>query len=90
MPKVLVCVFGSEEIEAQEKWLDVPGRTNEVAHLKCWKENNRLGLGVLSDGVRSQRIARGKSTLDLGGKHAPLHGAIRLHRGCLGDVYEEP
>ena len=31
MPKVLVCVFCSEEIEAQEKWLDVPGRTNEVA-----------------------------------------------------------
>jgi len=41
MPKVLACVFCSEEIEAQEKWLDVPGRTNEVAHLKCWKENNR-------------------------------------------------
>jgi len=25
MPKVFVCVFCSEEIEAQEKWLDVPG-----------------------------------------------------------------
>ncbi len=41
MPKVLVGVFCSEEIEAQEQWLDVPGRTNEVAHLTCWKENNR-------------------------------------------------
>lgn len=41
MPKVLVCVFCSEEIEAKEKWLDVPGRMNEVAHLECWKENNR-------------------------------------------------
>ena len=30
MPKVLVCVFCSEEIEAKEKWLDVPGaRQNE-------------------------------------------------------------
>ncbi len=26
MPKVLVGVFCSEEIEAQEQWLDVPGR----------------------------------------------------------------
>ena len=26
MPKVLVCVFCSEEIEVKEKWLDVPGR----------------------------------------------------------------
>ena len=33
-----MCVFCAEEIEAKEKWLDVP---NEVAHLKCWKENNR-------------------------------------------------
>jgi hypothetical protein len=41
MPKVLVCVFCFEEIEAKEKWLDVPGRMNEVAHLKCWKENSR-------------------------------------------------
>jgi hypothetical protein len=41
MPKVLVGVFCSEEIETQEKWLDVPGRTNEVAHLTCGKENNR-------------------------------------------------
>jgi hypothetical protein len=41
MPKVLVCVFCSEEIEPKEQWLDVPGRTNEVAHLKCGKENNR-------------------------------------------------
>ncbi len=41
MPKVLVGVFCSEEIEAQEKWLDVPGRTNVLAHLTCWKENNR-------------------------------------------------
>jgi hypothetical protein len=41
MPKVLVCVFCSKEIEAKEKWLDVPGRMNEVAHLKCWKENIR-------------------------------------------------
>jgi len=28
MPKVLVCVFCSEEIELKEKWLDVP-RSNE-------------------------------------------------------------
>jgi hypothetical protein len=41
MPKVLVCVFCSEEIEEKEKWLDVPGRINELAHLKCWKESNR-------------------------------------------------
>jgi hypothetical protein len=30
MPKVLVCIFCSEEIEVKEKWLDVPGRMNEV------------------------------------------------------------
>ncbi|MEZ0335161.1 MAG: hypothetical protein ACAI18_14215 [Gemmatimonadales bacterium] len=41
MPKVLVCVFCSEEIAAEEKWLDVPGRGSEVAHLKCWKDSNR-------------------------------------------------
>ena len=41
MPKVLVCVFCSQEIDANEKWLEVPGRGNEVAHLNCWKENNR-------------------------------------------------
>jgi hypothetical protein len=41
MPKVLVCVFCSEEIEEKEKWLDVPSRINELAHLKCWKESNR-------------------------------------------------
>ncbi len=41
MPKVFVCVFCSEEIEEKEKWLDVPGRMNELAHLKCWKESNR-------------------------------------------------
>ena len=40
--------------------------------------------------VSSHRTACGKSTLDLGGKHAPLHGAIRLHRRSLGGVYEEP
>jgi hypothetical protein len=31
MPKVLMCVFCAEEIEAKEKWLDVPGRMNEAA-----------------------------------------------------------
>jgi hypothetical protein len=41
MPKVIVCVFCSQEIDANEKWLDVPGRANEVAHLNCWKESNR-------------------------------------------------
>ncbi len=41
MPKVLVCVFCSDEISDEEKCLDVPGKVNEVAHLKCWKENNR-------------------------------------------------
>ena len=39
MPKVLVCVFCFEEINTKEKWLDVPGRGNEVAHLKCWNES---------------------------------------------------
>jgi hypothetical protein len=46
MPKVLVCVLCFEEIEAKEKWLDVPGRMNEVAHLKCWKENTATTLMV--------------------------------------------
>jgi len=32
MPKVSVCVFCSQEIQAKEKWLDVPSRMNEVAH----------------------------------------------------------
>lgn len=41
MPKVQVCVFCSAEIEAPAKWLDVPGRMNEVAHLKCWEESIR-------------------------------------------------
>ena len=41
MPKVLVCVFCFQEIDAKEKWLDVPGRGNDVAHLNCWKESNR-------------------------------------------------
>jgi hypothetical protein len=41
MPKVSVCVFCSEKIETEEKWLDVPGRGNDVAHLKCGKESNR-------------------------------------------------
>ena len=41
MPKVLVCVFCFEEIDGMEKWIDAPGRMNEVAHLKCWKENSR-------------------------------------------------
>jgi hypothetical protein len=36
MPKVLVCVCCFEEIEVEEKWLDVPGRMNEVSHLKCF------------------------------------------------------
>jgi hypothetical protein len=30
MPKVLVCVFCSEEIGVKGKWLDVPGRMTEV------------------------------------------------------------
>jgi hypothetical protein len=41
MPKVSVCVFCSQEIQAKGKWLDVPSRMNEVAHLKCWKESIR-------------------------------------------------
>ncbi len=41
MPKILVCVFCSEEIDVSEKWLEVPGKVSEVAHLKCWKENMR-------------------------------------------------
>ena len=41
MPKVLVCVFCFEEIDGMEKWIDAPGRMNEVAHLKCWKEHVR-------------------------------------------------
>ena len=41
MPKVLVCVFCAEEIGTEEKWLDVPGKVSEIAHLKCWKDNMR-------------------------------------------------
>ena len=41
MPKIVVCVFCSEEIDEAEKWLEVPGKVSEVAHLKCWRESMR-------------------------------------------------
>jgi hypothetical protein len=40
-PRLLGCVFCSKEFNTKEKSLDVPGRMNEVAHVKCWEENNR-------------------------------------------------
>jgi hypothetical protein len=40
-PRSWCASFCSEEIDVKKKWLDVPGRMTEVAHLNGWKENIR-------------------------------------------------